>query len=90
MQVSLNDLSSVATFVDDVRGALDTLGLRPEVRQALAAELSTVESQLQSSRPRGDAVAGALSAVRDILVGAAGNVTAHALLEKLAAISGQT
>lgn len=90
VQVSVNELAPIATFVEEVRAALDGLGLTPGDRQALAAELSSVESQLQSSRPRRDAILGSLSAVRDILVGAAGNVTAHALLESLAAISGQT
>lgn len=88
VQVSLNDLAPTATFVEEVRAALEDLGLEPGDRQALAAELTTLESQLQSSRPRRDAIAGSLSAVRDILVGAAGNLTAHGLLESLAAISG--
>ena len=55
--------------------------------QEVAADISTIESQIKSSRPKSIIIKESLKGIKTILEGAAGNILASMLLEKLASIN---
>jgi truncated hemoglobin YjbI len=84
IQVSLNaalDLTAVRSFVQAMRETLDSLALDPEYRREAEAELSTVESQAESPKPKPTIIREGLESLRRILENAGGGVAAQLLVE---------
>jgi hypothetical protein len=84
MQVSFNsalDLVAVRSFVQTIRQTLDALALDPEHRREAEAELSTVESQIESPKPKSSIIREGLGSLWRILEGAGGTIAAQLLLE---------
>lgn len=83
------DRESIVAFLVDLRQSLDRLGVDGEVHQEIAAEIRTVEAQLESPRPKSTIVRESLSSLRRILEGAAGGAggqLALSLIPRLVAL----
>ena len=84
MQISVNanpDLAAVRSFVQALRETIDELVLLPEQKREAEAELHTVESQLESPKPKSPIIREGLESLRRILEGAGGSVAGQLLLE---------
>jgi hypothetical protein len=73
------DLAAVASFAAELRKQIDTLGLPPDTRSEIDADLTTVEVQSRSPKPRVPIIKEALKSIRSVLENAAGSATGAAL-----------
>lgn len=80
------DTEAFREFVDAFRAALAAGALPDAGREEAEADLSTIEAQLKSPKPRAAVLRAALGGVRDFLLSAAGSAAAPALLEMLKAL----
>ena len=78
----------ILEVVDQVKGVLDRLGLRPAERTDLEAEIGTVQFQMKSSRPKVPILRESLASMRSILEGASGGALAAGLVKMIAKILG--
>jgi len=69
------DLPGLRALLGDIKANIESVSLSPESRAELRAELSTVESQVESPRPKYPIIREGLRSVRHILEGAAGKLT---------------
>jgi hypothetical protein len=88
VQLAMFDMSRV----DELKQAIEALAVRlkelpAQVQQELDPLLTTLSTQLKSPRPRPAIITEAISAVRDVLTGAAGNLLAVALASKWAGLT---
>lgn len=74
---------SIHNFIDDLRGQSSKLPLNTDDKRELEAEISTIENQLSSPKPKQVIVTESLKSVRAILEGIAGSVIASGLLSQL-------
>lgn len=82
MKVSVSlDLQRVRTLANDIREALAHADLDGESKAEAEAELTTLEVQLASPKPKSGVIREALSSLKTILEGAGGSVAGHLLLE---------
>ena len=82
------DLEAAKGFVRKLAQEIENLGLGKEDADVLRAEVATVESQLESPRPRHPVVRECLSSMRHILEGATGGAAAQLLPPLLALLAG--
>jgi hypothetical protein len=82
------DAASLIAFVRLVRSRLHELELPPEVTAEVQGDLTTLEAQANSPRPKPAIVRETLKSLRTILEGAAGSGVAAYLLPKLVAMLG--
>lgn len=75
------DLTALAELVRQLRIDLVDLNLSSAGASELTAELTTIEAQLQSPKPKLSILQEGLRSVRQILEGATGSVAAHFLLQ---------
>ncbi len=88
LQVDDTRTDEILEVVDQVKSALDRLGLRPANRTDLEAEIGTVESQMKSSRPKVPVLRESLASMRAILESAGGGALATGLVKMIATILG--
>jgi len=84
IQVSTNlniDLSALRSFLEMVRKTLGTIELPPDERREAEAELRTVESQIDSPKPKSSIITAGLESLRRILEGAGGSAAGQLLIE---------
>jgi hypothetical protein len=75
------DNEAVGTFLDRVRAHIGDIGLSPEARAEVEAEIDTVRAQLKSPKPKALIVREGLRSLRTILEGAGGGVAAQLLVQ---------
>jgi hypothetical protein len=85
---SVLNRDEVTAFLGDLRQSIDRLGLDGEAREEVAAEIRTVEAQLESPRPKSTIVRESLGSVRRILEGAAGGAGGQLALTLLPRLLG--
>jgi hypothetical protein len=78
-----NDLKELLSFLQRLREEAKHLKLDSAFEKELFAEISTVESQANSPRPKPSILSESLKTIRTILEGAAGNVFASGLLTEM-------
>lgn len=74
------DLQQVLAAVTEIRARQEELGLSSEEASELNAELTTIELQSRSPKPKGTIIKEALKSIKAILEGATGNIVAAGLL----------
>lgn len=84
--ISQNDMGAIGDFVRELGARLDTAGLAESLRAEVRAEVSSIEAQLASPKPKQSIIREGLLSIRTILEGAIGNVLATDMLPKLAPI----
>lgn len=85
------DLKAVAALVRELRDALPGAGLPPDTRAEVEADLTTVEAQTRSPKPRLPIIKEALRSARAVLEGAVGGAAGTALpalIDRLTALLG--
>lgn len=87
-QVKLEEaeVQETRALVQEIKSQLDQFELSPEDRQQVEAEVSTIEAQLGSPKPRRTAIAECLASLRTILERAAAGVLAAPIVAKIAAL----
>lgn len=80
------DIQQVLAVVAGIRVQEEELGLNAEEASELNTELSTIEVQSESPKPKATIIKESLKSIRAILEGATGNVAAAELLALLARI----
>lgn len=81
--VSSIQRDDVKKFLAELKENMQNLNLSETAENDISAEISTIESQLTSSKPKGSILKECLSSIRSILEKAAGGVLAHTLITKL-------
>jgi hypothetical protein len=77
------DLAKALAVMEQLRIALDQLGLSGEQKEEVAAEVATVEAQAKSPKPKFSVIRGALRSVRSVLENAGGTVLGTEILLKI-------
>lgn len=85
LQVSL-DSSQLNSFLTSLKNQIDDLKLDYQRVAELGAEITTIETQLSSPKPKRSIVVECLNSVRAILENAAGNLVATGLIAELNAL----
>lgn len=78
-----NDLEAILKFVSDLRSQLSELKLNEEIRAEVTSDITTIESQAKSPRPKSTIIKECLSSIKTILEGIAGNVIATLLIQQI-------
>lgn len=79
-----NDLAALSDLIGRIKNSTKKLNLSEPNARELLAEITTIESQSQSPRPKTSIIFESLKTIRTILEGAAGNVLASGFLSELA------
>jgi len=79
-----SSLEGLNDFLSVLNDSSAQLSLMREQQSELEAEIKTIQSQLESPKPKQSIISKCLGSIRSILEGAAGNVTATGLLAELA------
>jgi len=74
---------ALRAFINESRRRLAELPLDSADRGEAGAELSTLEAQLSSSRPKANVIGQSLKTMRNILEGATGSLVAYELLQRI-------
>jgi hypothetical protein len=77
------NMQGIIEELNKIKASINDLGLSDLHKNELIAEIATIESQSQSPRPKQPIIKECLTTIRDILVGATGNVIASGLLENI-------
>lgn len=86
INLSLENKNNIKDFLEILKQRNSELNLSTNDGKELKAEISTIESQLDSSKPKKNIIKESLSTIRNILEGAVGSVLASELLLKLPAL----
>ncbi|MBY0498926.1 MAG: hypothetical protein K2P74_04810 [Nitrosomonas sp.] len=78
-----NNLTELVQLLRDIQESINKLDLSPSSIEELQAEISTIESQAKSPKPKNKILSEALISIRTILEGATGNVLASGFLDKV-------
>lgn len=81
-----DDLQQLKTFLQDLRGEIDGLGLDNDQRAEIEADVRTVEEQVNSPRPKQEIIQPSLSSIRRILEGSASAAIASPLTATVTAL----
>ena len=82
-----NDVKhDIEIFIDILNKRLEELGLEKRDETEIKADISTIEAQINSSRPKTSILKESLSSIKRILEGAAGSIVAHGLLQYIPTI----
>ena len=71
-----------------LKESIDQLGLEPQQKSELQADIKTMETQTSSPNPKPTIITECLGSIKRILEGATGSVLASGLLIKIIALSG--
>lgn len=86
--ISENKYDELRKIIQSLKESIDQLGLQPHQKSELQSEITTIEVQMSSSKPKPTIITECLKSVRNILEGAAGSVLAAGLLSKIAQLLG--
>ncbi len=82
LNIEIN-IDNLLVFIAELNKSIDKLDLEQSKKQKLITEISTIESQANSPKPKKKIIFESLKTLRTILEGMAGNVIAAGLLSKL-------
>lgn len=80
---SNNDIGAIHKLIADLRSHLPELKLSPNIQEEVDADITTLESQTKSPRPKSTIIKECLLSIKTILEGIAGNVIAAMLLQQI-------
>lgn len=83
------DTEEIQRLVGILRDTIKELSLKPDTERELAAEITTIESQSKSPKPKMIILSEAFRAIRSILESAAGSVVAAGILQQFPALLGR-
>lgn len=75
-------------LLQSLKESIDKLGLEAQAKSDLQADIQTIEAQMSSSKPKLTIITECVGSIRNILEGAAGNVLASLLLNKINVLCG--
>lgn len=75
------DLKAIQSLINSLKEKLDGLGLEQARKNEVASDLATIESQLDSPKPKQTIIKESLRSIRSILEGATGGAVAQLLIE---------
>lgn len=81
-----NKISAIEKFLGDLRKNTAELDLGKDLLSELEAEMSTIDAQINSPKPKSGILKATLLSIKTILEGAAGSVIASQLIEQLSSI----
>lgn len=76
----------LADFIKNLKKSIPRLNLEPEDLAELKVEVSTIENQRSSPKPKKIIISESLKSIRNILEGATGSIIATELLKQLASV----
>ncbi len=82
------DVEQLAKLVEALRSTIDAVGVDDNGKQELDSEISTLEAQIKSPKPKNTIIGESLSSIRRILEGASGNLVASGLLNQIGTLFG--
>ena len=82
------DVKQLTKLVAALRSTIDAVGVDDNGKQELDSEISTLEAQIKSPKPKSSIIGESLSSIRRILEGASGNLVASGLLNQMGALFG--
>ncbi|MFN0075339.1 MAG: hypothetical protein ACKVY0_02580 [Prosthecobacter sp.] len=80
------DLKAIQEFITQLKPQLSNLGLSGDALQEATSDISTVEAQLASTKPKPGILKESLTSLRTILEGVAGNMIASGLSGQIPAL----
>lgn len=75
-----SDKTEIKEFIEKLKLSLEKLNLTKEVGSEASADISTIEAQIGSERPKSSIIKESLLSIQRILEGAGGAIVAHQLL----------
>jgi hypothetical protein len=84
--IQMADLKAIGAFIEQLKPQLSGLELPAEVLQEATSDISTIEAQIASTKPKSVILREALSSLKTILEGAAGNLVASGLASQIPAL----
>lgn len=69
--------------IQSLKDSIDQLGIEPQQKADLQAEIQTIDAQMSSSKPKATIITECLGSIRRIIEGAASSVLASSLLGKI-------
>lgn len=75
------DLNSITAFIQRLKEELHSLKLESPDKDEVEAEVTTIEAQIKSPKPKNNVLKESLSSIRRILEGAGGSVAGQLLIE---------
>lgn len=78
------DLAAVAEFVEGVKTMLPGLGLTGDDEAEVQTDITTIETQLSSPRPKAEIIKESLRSIRNIAEGAVGSMAASGIIAGIA------
>jgi chitinase len=82
------DLGAVAEFVRELKAQLSQLGLAGDDEAVAQSDITTIESQLSSPRPKVEIIKESLRSIRNIAEGAVGSMVASGIIAGIAKLLG--
>lgn len=83
-QNNVQNNANISEFIQELKNKLSELNLEKDIHQELSSDISTIESQLSSPKPKNIIVSESLKSVRNILEGITGSMLSAGLLAQLA------
>ena len=80
MELSSNDLQSIAKFIEQFKNRRQELQLEKDAEKEADAEITTLETQLKSPKPKQPIIRECLATLRHIIENAAGQIAATLLM----------
>lgn len=77
------DISRISNFIDQLESRIPDLDLSRVESRVLASEIVTIQAQVDSPKPRKQAIRDSLDSIRSVLEGAGENLVAVGLIELL-------
>jgi hypothetical protein len=74
--------------IQSLKKSIEQLGLSPQQKSDLQAEIQTIDAQMSSSKPKATIITECLGTIRRILEGAVSSTIASGLLSKIVALLG--
>ncbi|MBN8575247.1 MAG: hypothetical protein J0M05_15135 [Candidatus Kapabacteria bacterium] len=81
-----NDIEAILKFVTDLKKQIPELKLNAEIKAEVESDISTIESQAKSPRPKPTIIKECLLSIKTILEGIAGNVIAAMLMQQISVL----
>jgi len=75
-------------IIQSLKDSIDQLGIEPQQKDDLQAEIRTMDAQMSSSKPKAAIITECLSSIRVIIEGATGSLLASSLLGKIVPLLG--
>lgn len=78
-----SDLSEIVSILSQMKDTIEQFGLNTDSENELKSEISTIEIQSNSPKPKINIISESLTSIRSILEGAAGSIAASSFLTQI-------